>query len=172
MKRTLALGALLLNAGLALGQTNPTPVANSPADEAAVRATVDAIVTSWTNHDYSDIARWATPDADWVNIVGMWWKGRDAVRDAHQLFHKAMFRQTPLQTVRTDVRFVTPDVALVHHLTRVGVYTTPGGQTMGNDQNLATLVLVKQNGTWLLTAGQNAVVDARAAQHDPVNARH
>jgi len=156
-------GALLLVLTSSYGQTKATS-----ADEKAVRATVDALVNSWNAHDYSDMSTYTTPDADWVNIVGMWWKGRDAVQKAHQAYHESIFKASPLSTASVRVRFVTPEVAIVHHITNMAAFTTPGGRQMPGAQNLATLVLVKQRGKWLLTAGQNVPIDASAARHDPV----
>ncbi|ADB42303.1 SgcJ/EcaC family oxidoreductase [Spirosoma linguale] len=164
MRNSITLVFLSLLSSTAFGQKSARAT-----DSTAILAATEALVTSWNNHNYADMATYATPDVDWVNIVGMWWKGRDAVQKAHQVYHQSMFKNTPLTTVNTTIRFITPDVALVHHLTSIGAFTTPGGHTAGNDQNLATLVFVKQQGKWLLTAGQNVPVDAQAARHDPVN---
>jgi uncharacterized protein (TIGR02246 family) len=164
MKLLIYLGVLTLLAGSVFGQQKATST-----DEKAVRAATEALVTSWNKHNYANLSSYATADADWVNIVGMWWKGRDAVQKAHQVYHERMFKNTPLTTETITVRFITPDVAIVHHLTKIGAFTTPSGHKAGNDQNLATLVFVKQRGKWLLTAGQNVPVDASAAKHDPVN---
>lgn len=164
MRLLIYLGIMTLLTSTVFGQQKATST-----DEKAVRAATEALVTSWNNHNYADLPSYATADADWVNIVGMWWKGRDAVQKAHQVYHEQMFKTTPLATETITVRFITSDVAIVHQLTKIGAFTTPSGHKAGNDQNLATLVFVKQGGKWLLTAGQNVPVDANAAKHDPVN---
>ncbi|MVM41037.1 SgcJ/EcaC family oxidoreductase [Spirosoma sp. HMF3257] len=165
MKRLLCLGIMALLTNTIYGQGKATDK-----DEKAVRAATESLITSWQNHNYNDMATYTTQDVDWVNIVGMWWKGREAVANAHQAFHQSMFKNTSLSTANVTVRFITPNVAIVHHLTNIGAFTTPSGHQGGNDQNLATLVFVKQAGKWLLTAGQNVPVDTNAAKHDPVNA--
>ena len=158
------LGVMTLLASTAYGQQKSTST-----DEKAVLAATEAILTSWNNHNYADIATYTTPDVDWVNIVGMWWKGRDAMQKAHQAYHARMFKNTSLTTVSTTVRFITPDVAIVHDITHVSAFTSPDGHQLGNGQNIATLVFVKQHGKWLLTAGETVPIDANAAKHDPVN---
>jgi uncharacterized protein (TIGR02246 family) len=152
----------------ALGQSS------NPTEEKAVLATIQAMQQSWTNHNYDDIANWTTPDVDWVNIVGMRWQGREAMQLAHQTYHRGMFKQTPWTLKQVTIRFVRPDVAIAHLLSHIGAFYPPDGVDHGTNKrpagdDLATLVLVKQGGKWLLTAGENVVVDQQAALNNPVS---
>ena len=45
----------------------------------------------------------------------------------------------------------------------------PDGKTPGPTDTLATLVYVEQNEKWLLTAGENVVIDKGAQPFDPIN---
>ena len=45
----------------------------------------------------------------------------------------------------------------------------PDGKVPGPTDALATLVNVKQNGKWVMTAGENVVIDKGAQPFDPVN---
>ncbi|MBO0932474.1 SgcJ/EcaC family oxidoreductase [Fibrella sp. HMF5036] len=163
------LAALLtLLFGTAYGQKS-----TMAADEKAIQNTVDAMLKSWHTHNYNDIATWATPDADWVNVVGMWWKGREEVRLAHQVFHDMFFKTTPLTQQSLTIRFVTPEVAIGHLLWHIGAYYPPDGIDHGTNKrpegdDLATLVFVKKDGKWLLTAAQNVSINAQAAASNPV----
>ncbi|RYF49756.1 MAG: SgcJ/EcaC family oxidoreductase [Cytophagaceae bacterium] len=153
-----------------LGQPNTTSK-----EEKAVMLTIQAMQKSWANHNYDDIANWTTPDVDWVNIVGMRWKGREAMRIAHQTYHNGMFKSTPWTLKNVTIRFITPDVAIAHLLSHIGAFYPPDGVDHGGNKrpeadDLATLVLVKQKGKWLLTAGENVVVDQQAAPNNPVRA--
>lgn len=72
------------------------------------------------------------------------------------------FKQGPL-----TIRALTPDVALVNVYYKVGTFYPPDGVNHGinkvsDSQDLITLVMVKKQGKWLLTAGQNTPVDAAA----------
>ncbi len=49
---------------------------NRTEDEAAINKQVDAMIYSWNNHNYDDLKNYTTENTDWVNVVGMWWKGR------------------------------------------------------------------------------------------------
>lgn len=49
---------------------------SKPHDEAAISKQVDAMIYSWNHHNYDDLKNCTTENTDWVNAVGMWWKGR------------------------------------------------------------------------------------------------
>lgn len=142
---------------------------NNSADKQAIEKQVDAMISSWNKHDYSDMKSYTTTDCDWVNIVGMWWKNQKEVAFAHRAFHEKMFKNTSLTKKSVSIRLIRDDVALVHYYTRVGTFTTPNGHVMPEADNLALLVYVKNNGKWLLTSGENLVVDEHAQASNPVN---
>lgn len=167
MKRLAYLLLFIASLSPVLGQT-------APSEEKAVRATLQAMLRSWTNHNYDDIASWTTPDVDWVNIVGMHWQGREAMRLAHQTYHNGMFKQTPWTLKQVTIRFIRPDVVIAHVLSHIGAFYPPDGVDHGSNKrpeadDMATLVLVKQKGKWLITAGENVGVDPQAAANNPVS---
>ena len=47
--------------------------------EAVARAFFDR----WNDHDAEGIAALFAEDADFVNVVGLWWRNRRAIRKAH-----------------------------------------------------------------------------------------
>ncbi len=56
--------------------------AQSKKDEQAIKNQLQAFRTSWNNHNFDDMKNYTTDDVDWVNIVGMRWKGRKEVQFA------------------------------------------------------------------------------------------
>ena len=52
----------------------------SVADEAAIRAILDRQTDAWNRHDMDAFVADAMPDVDWINVVGMHWKGRETER--------------------------------------------------------------------------------------------
>lgn len=138
-------------------------------DKELIQNQIEAMIESWNQHDFSNMKNYTTEDVDWVNVVGMWWKGRDEVQFAHDAFHETMFRDVKMDLKNSKIRFITEDVAVAHIVTHYGEYNTPDGKKMGNTDDIATLVYVKRNGKWLLTAGENVTVNEAAKPHDPVN---
>lgn len=142
--------------------------AQSAKDEQAIKTQIEAFSISWNNHNFDDMKNYTTDDVEWVNVVGMWWKGRKEVQFAHQFYHNTMFKNVALEQKLATVRFVTKKVAVAHVVWYYGEFTTPDGSKRGNTDDIATLVYVKQNGKWLLSAGQNVPVDGMAKPFDPV----
>lgn len=141
---------------------------NSATDTKAIDQKVDELIASWNNHDYSDMANYATEDCDWVNIKGMWWKGRKEVEYAHQVYHQTIFKNSVLKKNGTTIRFITKDVAVVHLSWRTSAFTTQSGNQVPEGDDLATLVFVKKSGKWLLTAAENVDVVEASQKSNPV----
>lgn len=166
MKTCLLSLSLLLAASRAFAQTPAT-------DEAAIRQAVAHMTTNFQNHQFADMATYTTPDVSWVNIVGMHWRGRAQVQQAHQHIFDAMFKGVAFTPGEISVRTVAPGVAVVTMYCHVGAFYPPdsvnrGVNKEGDDDDLLTLVLVQRRGRWLLTAGQNTVVRASAQRNNPV----
>ncbi len=79
-----------------------------------------------------------------------------------------MFKNVALEQKQVAIRFITKDVALAHVVWHYGEFTTPDGRKAGNTDDMATLVYVKENGKWLLTAAENVPVDEKAKPYNPV----
>jgi hypothetical protein len=93
LKHAIASVFILGHLDCALAQ-NDNPSTGSPvsvADEAAIHAILDRQTDAWNRHDMGAFVADATPDVDWINVVGMHWQGRETVMKAHALLHKGMF---------------------------------------------------------------------------------
>jgi uncharacterized protein (TIGR02246 family) len=162
MKEIVFLSVMILAAFSATAQSSRQE------DAAAIETQVDAMVESWNKHDHAQMAAYATEDFSWVNIVGMWWKNRKEVQFSTQLYHEVMFKTTPMKKIGVFVRFIRDDVAVVHFKSHVGTFSTPDGHQMPDNDEIALLVFVKQDGVWLMTAGENVIIDPVAQKNDPV----
>lgn len=141
-------------------------------DEKAIQAQVSQMVSDWNTHEFKNMDSYMTDDVEWVNIVGMWWKGRNEVKAAHQGNFDAFFKGVPFTQKSLKTRFLTKDVAVATLISGVGEFFPPDGVDHGNNRmpasdDILTLVFVKKNGKWLISSGQNTVVDARAAGNNP-----
>jgi len=144
----------------------------SQSDEKAIQAQVSQMVSDWNTHDFKNMDTYMTADVEWVNIVGMWWKGRAEVKAAHQGNFGAFFKGVPFVQKSLNTRFLTKDVAVATLICSVGEFFPPDGIDHGNNRmpagdDILTLVFVKKDGKWLIASGQNTVVDARAANNNP-----
>lgn len=164
MKKILITITFLLISGVIVAQDRSK-------DEAAINKQVDAMVYSWNHHNYDDLKNYTTENTDWVNVVGMWWKGRRESQYAHQAYHNTIFKTSVCEKKAVTVRFITKDVAIAHvlwHFYDLHNTPLPDRKNTGPTDGLATIVYVKQNGKWLMEAGQNVSIDQAAKQYDPV----
>ncbi|OAH69109.1 hypothetical protein AXA65_16925 [Chryseobacterium sp. FP211-J200] len=144
----------------------------SQTDEKQIQSQVAQMVSDWNTHEFQNMDSYMTDDVEWVNIVGMWWKGRAEVKAAHQGNFGAFFKGVPFTQKSLKTRFLTKDVAVATLISSVGEFFPPDGIDHGNNKmpasdDILTLVFVKKKGKWLIASGQNTVVDARAANNNP-----
>ena len=143
--------AFLLTALFAVG-TESISAAN---DEQAVRALIDASRQYWNAHDMEGFASLFADDADFVNVRGMRWLGRSAIKEAHVQSHSHQFKNSRLTINETSVRFLKPDVAVSRSLWELVGYTTPTGEVGEPRKGIITNVVVKQNDKWQIVITQN-----------------
>jgi uncharacterized protein (TIGR02246 family) len=53
-------------------------------------------------------------NADFVNVLGMHWRGREEIEARHAVAHRTIFRNSTLRPESYGVRALTPTIALVH----------------------------------------------------------
>jgi uncharacterized protein (TIGR02246 family) len=142
----------------------------SKTDEAAIRTIVTAVPEALDRKDMKMYADLFADDADWVNVVGMHWRGKAAVVKAHQAYLKTVFRDGGMSTGEMSIRPVTSDVAIVvvTEINRGGGILPDGSKAPPGSGRL-TYVLVKRGGVWKITHGHNTTIDPNAQRFDPVN---
>lgn len=158
-----------------LGTCSFSVAQNDTSEQKAIEAQIDAFLTSWNKHDFSDMKNYIAEDCDFVNAVGCHWKGREEVQYAHHTFHQSILKNTPMEKRSVTVRFIKPDVAIVHLLWHIGLmpsaHSSRQGKLDGDNDDLATIVFVKRKGIWLITAMENVVINEELAPLDPVKLR-
>src|SRR5688572_20229267 len=85
-------------------------------DSEALRAVAREMAESWNAHDMRRFAALFTSDADFVNVAGTHWKGREQIEAEHARLHAGQFRESVLAVDEVTVQFPTRDMALVHVL--------------------------------------------------------
>ncbi|KYF87930.1 DUF4440 domain-containing protein [Sorangium cellulosum] len=179
MHRALATAALPLLL-LACATASPPPSAPSPAaptapapaaaaaapDARAQQALGEQLVAAfndtWNRHDMDAFAALHAEDADFVNIFGMWWHGRATIRENHAGIHKTVFRQSRLESVRVETRFVAPDVAVVRWAWVLTGVLTPDGKPAPDMQGILVHVARLEGDRLQFVTTQNTQATADA----------
>jgi uncharacterized protein (TIGR02246 family) len=122
---------------------------NSRADEDAIRAVIDRQVRAWAASDPEAYASVFTPDADYVTFLGSHHKGRAAIAGSYAKLFKKITKGSQLDLGSPRLRFVSPDVALIH-----SEYTVVKGRRRLN-AGVNTTVAVRTDGGWFFAASQS-----------------
>jgi uncharacterized protein (TIGR02246 family) len=143
------------------------------ADREAVNQVATSFLNSFKNHDFSDMGNYTTQDVNVINPAGMWWKSRTDVQKAFLTFHQTFLKNVTMTEDSRTVRFIDPNVAIINLIVKMSAFYPPDGVDRGNNKRgdnrgVATMVVVKQNGKWLLTSAQNTTIDEQAAPINPV----
>jgi uncharacterized protein (TIGR02246 family) len=99
-----------------------------------------------------------TPDADFVNVYGMWRKGSAEIEARQGERMQTVLKEAKMSLLDLRVRFVRPDVAVVHQTHEMSGMLSPDGQRMPPHRERSIRVVVKERGTWLTTAFHNTIV--------------
>jgi len=122
-------------------------------DEAAMRDAVKQMETGWNTKSGALFAKPFADDADYVVINGRYIKGRDVIEKAHQQIFDTIYKDTTISLTVKQIRFLRPDVAVVHvEGSRTGATTEQAQRAM------MTIVMTKEKRGWTITAFQNTSV--------------
>lgn len=122
------------------------------ADEDAIRELIDQQVKGWAAGDSEAYAETFTSDADYVTFLGSRHKGREAIATSYVPLFRRLLKGTRLQIEISEVRFLTPDVALIHANATV---LKKARQRNRRITRVNTSVAVRIDGRWRLAASQN-----------------
>jgi uncharacterized protein (TIGR02246 family) len=126
------------------------------ADEAAVRGLYQQLMDGWNLGSGDSFAAVFTEDGDLVAFDGTHFKGRKEIGPVHQQLFDKWIKGTRLVGRVEHVRFLNPDVALMH---AVGGTMMPGKTEPSPERDsIQTLVATRQGGEWRLAAFQNTRV--------------
>lgn len=140
----------------------------SAEDKAEIEEVVQRFEEIWNSHRIAELGTLLTEDAEWINVVGMWWRGREDVVKAHEALHAGMFREVSTHSTSREIREIVPGVVIVTVTATMGDFETPDGRQMSGIVDRLTLVMVKKDGEWRITSGHNTTIDPRAQPHNPI----
>lgn len=116
---------------------------------------VDGFVRAWNAHDMKAFGALFAEDADFVNVVGMWWKGRAEIQAQHEATHATRFKTTTLAATGTAVRLLRGDVAVLHLSWELTGELDPNGKAEPPRRGVMQIVAAKQADGWKIIAAQN-----------------
>ena len=84
-------------------------------------------VEAWNNRDADTIASLFDEDAEFVNVVGLWWHDRESIRRAHAYGLERIFDRSTLRLAAVKVKSLSKGIAVVHARMTLSDQTSVGG---------------------------------------------
>jgi uncharacterized protein (TIGR02246 family) len=101
------------------------------------------------------LAKTVSRDVDFVNIGGDWLHGRADFELYHTRLLSGRFRESTLTPLNISVRFLRPDLAVLHWSWRVEGDRNEDGTLRKPRFGLMMMLVEKQQGKWLIVVAQN-----------------
>ena len=126
---------------------------SSVADEAAILSLYQQLMKGWNAGSGDAFAAPFEENSDLVGFDGTHLKGRKEIASFQQQLFDTFLKGSRLVGKVRSVRFLTSDIAVMH---AVGGTVMPGQTDLEPERNsVQTLVVVRRNGEWRLSAFQN-----------------
>jgi uncharacterized protein (TIGR02246 family) len=149
----------LIAAVLVLNVASSTVLAQTKSDESAIRNIPQAFCEAWNRHDGHALAQVMADDVDFVTVGAMWLHGRQDFEKYHIRLLSGRFNQSTARPLQTAVRFLRPDIAILHWGWGIAADRNVDGTPRQPRYGMMTMVVEKRNGNWLVVASQNDNAD-------------
>lgn len=119
----------------------------TPADVAAM------FVRAWNARNLDALASLFDGDAQFVNLAGQWWQGRDEIRQGYAARLQTLPPGSTLSAGETNVKLLLPEVAIVHaHM------TLSGGSGEPDRSTVISFVVHRVGERWLCASAHNTEI--------------
>ena len=111
-------------------------------------------VEFWNQRRVDLMAALFDEDADFVNVVGLWWENRADIFKAHDYGLKVIFRDSTLKVGRVKLKMLAEDVAVVHaRMTLSG--QTDLGDKAHTRRTIFSFTVRRSGDAWYCASAQN-----------------
>ena len=150
----------LVATAVLIAMVNATMAAEPPpseraAEAAAVKEVGAALVDDWNRHDMKSFGSLFAEDAQFVNVIGLWWHSRAEIQREHEALHATRMRTSHLVANETLVHLLGPDAAVLLMQWQLTGDTGIDGVTLPMRRGVMSLVTVRAGGDWWIASAQN-----------------
>ena len=116
---------------------------------------VDHLIDAWNKHAMEAFGRLFAEDGQFVNMYGMWWRGRAEIEANHARAHAGIFRNSRLAGTPASVQWIGEAVAIVHVAWTLVGHVSVAGEPLPPRRGILLLVMVRDGEGWAIKAAQN-----------------
>ncbi len=114
-----------------------------------------AFTHAWMARDAKSLAELFSKDAEFVNVVGLWWHDRAAIEAAHDYGLSTFFSNSTLRPGVIRTKRLGKDVAVVQCRFTLTGQTHPNGDVGGTRRTILTFVTHRHGDSWPIVVAQN-----------------
>ena len=114
-----------------------------------------AFAAAWEARDAAALAALFAEDADFVNVVGLWWRNRGDIERAHHYGLTTFLRASELSARRIEVKRLGETLATVHVRWRLRGQLDKQGNRLNDRFAIMLFVAEKKDSGWQVVAAQN-----------------
>lgn len=116
-------------------------------------------VELWNDRDAFGLANLFTNDAEFINVVGLWWHNRHDIWKAHDYGLKVIFNKSHLEVRKITKKEVSSDVVIIHTRMKLTGQTSHDGVTQPADRlNIFSFVMKRMEKGWVCMSAHNTDV--------------
>ncbi len=128
------------------------------ADRLAIQEIIKDYADSWNLHGGRNFAKGFTDDADFVNVFGMYFSGKEEIEHRHVQILQTFMKGSVLEILDTKLREIQPGVVIGIIRWRLEGYRNPYCETNKppeTREGIFTHVFVNIDKKWKIAASQN-----------------
>jgi uncharacterized protein (TIGR02246 family) len=129
--------------------------AQTKADAKTVRESSQDFCDAWAKHDGRAQAQIMAEGVDFVTVGATLIDGRSDFETHHTRLLSGRFKDSTITLLQLEVRFLQPDVAIVHWTRKVAGDKNPDGSPRNPRYGMMTMIAEKRGGAWLVATSQN-----------------
>lgn len=126
----------------------------------------DLWIAAWNEHDADQLASLFEPNAEFVNVTGLWWHDREAIRQAHAYGFDTIFGASTLTLLEKRAKWIvgTPNetgqaASVVHAKVKLDGQSPVGEVEKPRvRRTLFSFVVRRRDGTWTCASAHNTDV--------------
>ena len=136
-----------------------SPLSATQADEEnAIRGIQVRWDDAWNRHDVKALSSLVADDVRFVNVAGVVLTGRGEFEQLQARTHAMQFKESVRTVTGTDIKFLTPDIAVAHVRWGMRGDKDRDGTPRQPRNGVMMQVLMKRDGKWAVVAAQNTDV--------------
>jgi len=110
---------------------------------------------AWNERDANKLAAIFDEDAEFVNVVGIWWHNRRDIYKAHDYGLRVIFKDSHLARGKTTVKYLSDTIAVVHSRFRLKNQTPLDESVPQQRQTIFSFVVHKKENSWSCASAHN-----------------